>query len=247
MDDKNLELIPENNQIVDYDKNPIEIEDYNALFMFLVNISLIPILIFLYINHKYSPGEISEASLYRNLFIIIPLAMSFYMIPYIKSRRKRKIALTNTDIKFMQENVIIEEIKISEITDIKKTYTDIYHKSQNLKSYQRFGLFIVFPLIAILSNSYYILLIIPFMHIFLIITKCLFHKLKDKNYKYKFFDAILVYSGDKFINILPVTSSDYEKVRRYFLDKELGDIQNKKIYFKLFEHSFERINLSKGN
>ncbi|RBQ32401.1 hypothetical protein CRU92_01450 [Arcobacter sp. FW59] len=226
---------------IDYDKNPIEIKDYNTLFMFLVNISLIPVLIFIYINHEYNPGEISEASLYRNLFIIIPFAMSIYMIPYIKSRGKRKIVLTNTDIKFMHENKIIEEIKISEITNIKKTYIDIYHKSQNLKYYQRFGLLIVFPLIAILSNSYYILLIIPFMHIFLIITKYLFHKLKDENYKYKFFDAILVYSGDKFINILPTTNNEYEKVRKYFLDKNLGDIQNKNIYFKLFEHSFERI------
>ncbi|RBQ29481.1 hypothetical protein [Aliarcobacter vitoriensis] len=226
---------------IDYDKNPIEIKDYNTLFMFLVNISLIPVLIFVYINHKYNPGEISEASLYRNLFIIIPFAMSFYMVPYIKSRGKRKIVLTNTDIKFMHENKIIEEIKISEITNIKKTYIDMYHKSQNLKSYQRFGLLIVFPLIAILSDSYYILLIIPFMHIFLVITKYLFHKLKDENYKYKFFDAILVYSGDKFINILPTTNNEYEKVRKYFLDKNLGDIQNKNIYFKLFEHSFERI------
>ncbi|WP_418180952.1 hypothetical protein ACNSOL_03240 [Aliarcobacter lanthieri] len=230
---------------IDYDKNPIEIEDYNTLFMFLVNISLIPLLIFIYINYQYNQGEISEASLYRNLFIIIPFAMSFYMLPYIKSRGKRKIVLTNTDIKFMHKNMIIEKIKISEITDIKKTYIDMYHKSQNLKSYQRFGLLIVFPLIAILSNSYYILLIIPFMHIFLIITKYLFHKVKDKNYKYKFFDAILVYSGDKFINILPVTYSDYKKIRNYFLDNGLGDIQNKNIYFKLFEHSFERINLDK--
>lgn len=49
MDDKNLELIPENNQIVDYDRNPIEIEDYNSLFIFLLNISLIPIIIYIYI------------------------------------------------------------------------------------------------------------------------------------------------------------------------------------------------------
>ncbi|MCT7616847.1 hypothetical protein N5U05_03760 [Aliarcobacter butzleri] len=232
-------------QKIDYDKNPIEIKDYNTLFMFLVNISLIPVLIFIYINHKYNPGEISEASLYRNLFIIIPVAMSFYMIPYIKSRGKRKIVLTDTDIKFMHENKIIEEIKISEITDIKRTYIDIYHKSQELKSYQRFGLFIVFPFIAIVSNSYYILLIIPFMHIFLVITKYLFHKLKDENYKYKFFDAILVYSGDKFINILPITSKQFEEVRKYFLDNSLGDIQNKKIYFELMGHLYEKIDLDK--
>lgn len=70
--------------------------------------------------------------------------------------------------------------------------------------------------------------------------------MKDKNYKYRLFDAILVYSGDKFINILPITSKQYEEVRKYFLDKGLSDIENKKIYFEI-THSFERINLSKGN
>ena len=41
------------------------------------------------------------------------------------------------------------------------------------------------------------------------------------------FDAILVYSGYKFINILPITSRQYEEVRKYFLDNGLEDIQNK--------------------
>lgn len=49
MNNKNLELIPENNQIVNYDKNPIVIKDYNSLFIFLLNISLIPIIIYTYI------------------------------------------------------------------------------------------------------------------------------------------------------------------------------------------------------
>ncbi|MFW3426796.1 hypothetical protein ACN9KI_07965 [Aliarcobacter butzleri] len=88
--------------------------------------------------------------------------------------------------------------------------------------------------------------LIPFLHIFLVITKYILHKMKDKNYKYRLFDAIIVYNNDKFINILPITNKDYQKVRNYFLDKSLGDIKNKKIYFEI-AHSFEIINLSKGN
>lgn len=173
--------------------------------------------------------------------------MALYIRPYLKSRGKRKIVLTNSDIKFMHEDIILEEIKISEITDIKKTFHDIYHKSQNLKYYEILGLYVIFPLIVIVTNSYYLLFIIPFFHIFLVISKYIFHKIKYKNYKYRFFDAVMIYSGDKFINILPVTNKDYEKIKNYFLDKGFGDIQSKKIYFELMGHSFERITLERVN
>lgn len=241
MNEKNLELIPENNQIVDYDKNPIEIKDYNTLFIFLLNISLMLIIIYI---HIYNPGGLDESSLSRNI-IIVSFFMVFFIRPYLKSKGKRKIILTNNDIKFMHENKILEEIKLSEITDIKKTYIDLYHKSQVPNK-----LLLIFAYIIIIfiisEKAYYILLLILFLHIFLIIAKYILHKMKDKNYKYRLFDAILVYSGDKFINILPITSKQYEEVRKYFLDKGLSDIENKKIYFEI-THSFERINLSKGN
>ncbi len=242
MNNKNLELIPENNQIVNYDKNPIVIKDYNSLFIFLLNISLIPIIIYTYI---YNPGGLDESSLFRNI-IIVSFFMGFFIRPYLKSKGKRKIVLTNNDIKFMHENKILEEIKLSEITDIKKTYIDLYHKSQVPNKLLLIFAYIIIIFIIISEKDYYILLLILFLHIFLVIAKYILHKMKDKNYKYRLFDAILVYSGDKFINILPITSKQYEEVRKYFLDKSLADIENKKIYFEI-THSFERINLSKGN
>ena len=127
MNDKNLELISERNIILDYDKNPIKIEDYNTLFVFLISMSIIPLIIYVYI---YNPGGVSEGSLYRNTFIIAPFLMMPYIRAYLKSRNKRKIILMNDSIKFMHENKTIEEIKIFEITDIKRTYSDIYHKTQ---------------------------------------------------------------------------------------------------------------------
>lgn len=241
MNDKNLELIPENNQIVNYDKNPIVIKDYNSLFIFLLNISLIPIIIYI---HIYNPGELDESSLFRNI-IIVSFFIGFFIRPYLKSKGKRKIVLTNNDIKFMHENKILEEIKLSEITDIKKTYIDLYHKSQVPNKLLLIFAYIIIIFIIISEKAYYILLLILFLHIFLVIAKYILHKMKDKNYKYRLFDAILVYSGDKFINILPITSKQYEEVRKYFLDKSLADIENKKIYFEI-THSFERINLSKA-
>ena len=116
MDDKNLELIAEINTTLDYDKEPIIIEDYNSLFIFLLNISLIPIIVYIYI---YNPGGLDEGSLSRNI-VITSFFMSFFIRPYLKSKGKRKIVLTNNDIKFKHENKILEEIKLSEITDIKK-------------------------------------------------------------------------------------------------------------------------------
>ena len=50
---------------------------------------------------------------------------------------------------------------------------------------------------------------------------------------------------DNLIPYMEILKSN-DKIRNYFLDKGFGDIQNKKIYFEI-THSFERINLSKGN
>ncbi|MDH1976629.1 hypothetical protein, partial [Aliarcobacter butzleri] len=64
------------------------------------------------------------------------------------------------------------------------------------------------------------------------------------NYKFKLFDAIIVYSNDKFINILPATDNDYEKVRKYFLNKDFGNIKDKKIFIEI-GHLYEKIDLDK--
>ncbi len=223
------------------DKEVIVIEDYNSLFYFVIIIFFIPILILTYI---YNPGGVSDNSLFRNIIIIIPLGMYPYINTYFKAKGKRKVVLTDKSIKFMHENKIIEEILLTEITEIKKTFNNIYHQSQTLKWFQLIGLYIVFPLIVISQELYNLLLVIPFFHTFVLIVKYILHKLKDNNYTYNFFDAIIVYSGERFINILPITSKEFEQVRNYFIDKDLGDIQNKKIYFELMGHSYE--NLIKG-
>ena len=107
MNDKSLELIPKRNTILDYDNEPIIIRDYNSLFIFLLNISLIPIVMYIYI---YNPGGLDEGSLFRNT-IIVSFFIGFFIRPYLKSKGKRKIVLTNNDIKFKHENKILEEIK----------------------------------------------------------------------------------------------------------------------------------------
>ncbi|BAK71249.1 hypothetical protein [Aliarcobacter butzleri] len=232
------------NQKIDYDKNPIEIKDYNTLFAFLITISMIPIVIYAYMHNLNTPGGMSEASLYRNVFIIIPFLMKPYIIAYLKSRNKRKIILMNDSIKFVHENKTIEEIKIFEITDIKRTYSDLYHKTQIIGELSYIAFVFVFIILLIADMLYILLFIYPILHICLIIIKYFFHKIKDKNYKFKLFDAIIVYSNDKFINILPATDNDYEKVRKYFLNKDFGNIKDKKIFIEI-GHLYEKIDLDK--
>lgn len=232
------------NQKIDYDKSPIEIKDYNTLFVFLITISMIPIVIYAYIHNLNTPGGMSESSLYRNVFIIIPFLMKPYIIPYLKSRNKRKIILMNDSIKFMHENNIIEEIKISELTDIKRTYSDLYHKTQVIGELSYIAFIFVFIILLIADMLYILLFLYPILHIYLIIIKYFFHKIKDKNYKFKLFDAIIIYSKDRFINILPITNKEYEEVRKYFFDKDFGNIKDKKIFTEI-GHLYEKIDLDK--
>ncbi|WP_123377952.1 hypothetical protein [Aliarcobacter butzleri] len=231
-------------QKIDYDKNPIEIKDYNTLFEFLITISMIPIAIYAYIHNLNTSGGMSESSLNRHIFIIIPFLMMPYIRAYLRARNKRKIILMNDSIKFMHENKTIEEIKISEITDIKRTYSDLYHKTQVIGELSYIAFIFVFIILLIADMLYILLFLYPCIHIFLIFLKYLYHKKMDRNYKYKLFDAILVYSKDRFINILPSTNKEYEEVRNYFLDKDLGNIKDKKIFIEI-GHLYEKIDLDK--
>ncbi|MCT7910656.1 hypothetical protein N5912_02325 [Arcobacter lacus] len=151
-------------QKIDYDKNPIEIKDYNTLFYFIVMAMLIPILIYIF---WFNSGGLSKDSLFRNIVIIIPLCMYPFLSTYLKSKGKRKVILTRESIKFIHENKIIEEIKISEITEIKKTFNNIYHKSQKLNELRLFFMYLLIFVIVISQELYNILLVIPLFHLFI--------------------------------------------------------------------------------
>lgn len=223
----------EKNQKRDYDKEPIIIEDYNSLFLFLLMASLILISILTYF---YNPFDVEKTSSFgRNALVIIPLMSFPYIRAYIRARGKRKIVLENSSIKFLHEKIVIEEIEISKISEIKRTYSDIYHKSQKINKILSVPfIFILMPLIAYLLNIFVLMIsLIIISYTLWIILKYLFHKIKDKKYKFRLFDAVIVFDGKNFINILPITNEDYREVRNYFLVQGLGDIQNKKIHFEI--------------
>ena len=214
----------------DYDKEPIIIEDYNSLFLFLLMASFLPLCIFVYI---YNPFNLEKTDNFaRNLLIIIPLMIFPYMSSYFRAKGKRKIVLENRSIKFLHENILIEEIEVSKISEIKKTYSDIYHKSQYPNIIGKIGWFLAIPLLAYFFG-YLVLLMFLGLYLYIVFIKYLFHKIKDKSYKFRLFDSVIIYDNEKFINILPITNKDYEDVKNYFLTQGLGNIQNKKIYFEI--------------
>ncbi len=133
----------------DYDKDPIVIEDYNPLFLALWTISWIPIIVYVYI---FNPGGTSEQSLSFNVFVILPMMMFPYIHGYLKAKGRRKIILKNSEVKFFHDNITLEEIKIDEITDIRKTFSDLYHVSQYPNAFGRFMSYLLAPL-YLLANS----------------------------------------------------------------------------------------------
>ena len=214
----------------DYDKEPIIIEDYNSLFLFLLMASFLPLCIFVYI---YNPFNVEKTdSFARNLLIIIPLMFFRYMSSYFRAKGKRIIVLENRSIKFLHENILIEEIEVSKLSELKKTYSDIYHKSQYPNIIGKIGWFLAIPLLAYFFG-YLVLLMFLGLYLYIVFIKYLFHKIKDKSYKFRLFDSVIIYDNEKFINILPITNKDYEDVKNYFITQGLGNIQNKKIYFEI--------------
>jgi hypothetical protein len=215
-------------QVRDYDKDPIVIEDYNPFFMALLAFSVVPVMIYVYI---YNPGGTSEESLFRNMIIIIPIMMYPYFMGYFKAKRKRRIILSNQTIQSLHEDIVLENIELYKITDIRKTYSDLYHKSQYASEFGKLMSYLIFPIVFL-------------GHLILILNKFLFHIYKNGVKSYRFFDAIIIFEKEKFINILPSTSAEYMEVQRYFKEKCNLDIQNIKAYFEI-GHLHEKIDFIK--
>jgi len=211
-------------QTRDYDNEPIVIKDYNSLFLALFAFSFVPVMIFIYI---YNPGGTSEGSLFRNIIIIIPLMMYPYFRGYFKARGKRKIIFLNEKIKFFHEDILLEEIELSKVTEVRKTYSNLYHKSQLEGDFGKIISYIVFPF-AIMS------------HLILIFNKYLFHIYKDGKKSYRFFDAIIIFEGEKFINILPSTLTEYKEIKEYLKKKQNVNIDKNKVFYN-YSHLHEKI------
>ena len=206
----------------DYDKRPIVIKDYNSIFMFLVAMPwLLSSFYFLFTHHNQAAFS-----------FLIAQTFYFNIRPYIFSGRKRSVKLSNNKIEFLQADNIIESINLDEKFEIYKTFDDYYHKSQNLSDFQKKVKWIS---VVLLWIAYY-----PFF----LLSKILFYFFKTKGTFYKFYDCIIIFQGDKVLNILATSRYERALVKRYFLDKFKIDIDVLQVCKKT-DHGLEKIEIGK--
>ena len=204
----------------DYDKRPIVIKDYNSIFSCLFSL---PFVLGCFIALFVFENKIVISALIGQMFFI-------HIRPYIFYGRKRSIRLFNKRIDFCQNNHLVESINFYEKFEIYKTFDDYYHKTQKLDKFGNFFRFISVPVS-------YLLYYLP-----ILIIKFLFYFFKTKGMFYKFYDCIIIFQGDKVLNILATSRYERALVKKYFLDKFQIDIDKLKFYKKLF-HGFENIKL----
>jgi hypothetical protein len=204
----------------DYDKNPIIIKDYNYIFLPLLFLPFIPMIFYVILY-------VSNTSYYG--LGLVTAIVYLHMCLFFRAFNKREIILSNNSIKFFHKDKILESINLDEITDINRTFSILYHKSQVVSDIGKFFQILLFPLV--LATWYLPLIVIKF-----------FFHLFRRNSKYRFFDAIIVFSGDKLINILPVTEYEYQEVRKYFIVKKpVFDIERAKVFWNDYGHYGELI------
>lgn len=210
-----------------YDKEPIIIKDYNYIFWLLFQLWFIPIIIYIYVKN---PGNLSEVSLYTSVFIVIPILIAPSLKVFFYARGKRTIKFLNDEIQFLHKDSIITSIKLSELEGVRKSYTDYYHKSQDLNPLQEIATIIIFPFIFL-------------AHILLIINKYLLIQLLNKSKtKYRINSSILIFSNTSFINVFPTSEKTYLEVKDYILNKKNINIEEQDSIFR-YAYFWEKINL----
>lgn len=218
----------DNNQITkrDYDKEPIVIKDANTVFMFLILFPgsiIFTILIFIF-NY-----ENMTSKLYINLFILMPVVVWFYVKPYLKYKDSRYIKIYNNKIDFIQDNELLETIKLDEKFTVYKSFEDFYHKSQKQNIYIEIIWLIILP---ITICNYMLLLLSKF-----------FYRLYKSGLKnYRLYDCIIISQDDKIINIYFNSIDEYKTIKDYFLSNFDLDISKSKIFLNKAYHIFEKIN-----
>jgi hypothetical protein len=202
----------------------ITIRDYNYLFLAFYALSVVPFIVYVYL---YNPGGVSQESLDRNIFFILPIMMIPYLIVLKNAHGKRKIIIDLHDIRYLHHDTVLESIPLDEITDIRRTYSDYYHSSQNVNPLAKPISYILFPLAI-------------HIHLSLLLSKFFFHLKMDGLQSYRFYDAVIVFSGNRFINILPSTAEEYASLEKFFKAHKNIDLSDTKLYFE-FSHLPEKI------
>ncbi|MDA3050477.1 hypothetical protein OFO03_00960 [Campylobacter sp. JMF_02 ED1] len=219
MENKNLEQNSKNNNLRDYDKEPLIIKDYNQE---VTNFWSLFVFIFVLIAIVFS----------KNKMVILP-----FMIWALKSQNQYK----NAEFKFTNSTILhkspkfIKEIGIARIEKIQKTMQILYEihneKIENkfLKYFVNIFLIlwflgICFVTIVIENQGMPLLLIFCIFCFGLFIPQLLYHFKKDNKFV-DLYDTIIIKSDDDIkICIFCAKKDDYEEIRKYVLFKKGIDI-----------------------
>lgn len=152
---------------------------------------------------------------------------------YLNTKDKRKIVLTNENIKYYHQENILKDIHIEDITAIKKGFQDYYTEKQNLSDFGYFLTIIFFPFTILVNFG-------------LIITKALFHFFLF-NGNYKFYDSFFISKDDEIVNIMPTSEKEYKETCQYFENIKNVKCDELKIFFK-YSYGYEEdiFNFIKG-
>jgi hypothetical protein len=204
----------------DYDKNPIIIKDYNYIFFPLYHLFAIPMLIYIFFyvpKASYIGFGLAGAAVYKNICI------------FFEAFNKRSIILSNNSIRFLHKDKTLEIINLDKITSINRTFFVIYHKSQLMSER-----------VKKIQKTFFLPLAWLLWYLPIIIMKFFFHLFRNGS-KYRLFDAVIIFSNDKFINILPATEYEYQEVRKYFMRKKpVFDTEQAKVFWDNY-YQFEEL------
>ena len=208
------DIFNKNKNLIDYDKEPIIIKDYN--------------------------GEVASFwTLFVFIFILIAIAFSdnkFVALPFLIWIFKSENQYKNAEFKFTNSSILhtspkfIKEIGTQRIDKIQKSM-QIFYEIHNEKVENKFlkyfvNIFlilwllgIIFVVIVIENQPASILLFL----LGLFVPQVLYHLKKDKNFL-TLYDTILVKTDDFKICIFIAKNDDYKEIRKYFLFKKGIDI-----------------------
>ncbi|MBP1680713.1 MAG: hypothetical protein H6Q35_1052 [Proteobacteria bacterium] len=225
----------------DYDKEPIIIEDYNPLFMWLSFIYvLFPLLtLFFIVAILYFPNKSFDFS---KLLIFILIASWPAYNQYKNTKGKRKIFLNKNKISYQHDNQLITEIYFDKSPSFFRSFQNFYHKSQSrLKIWHLALIFLMGILItqSLILNIFIFLFAFWFAFLALQIIKLVIHI-----GEYRFYHALLVILDNEVISIPLLKQDVYTEVEEYFSKHNIhiGSLPK----FHKFIYGYENIDIKQG-
>lgn len=234
-----LGIINSENAVRDYDKEPLVIEDYNVLFMWLMcKYIILPLTLVLFLIEIFIHPLVKDVDLYK-LLIFIPIAISPVYSQYNANKGKRKIVFSNTTISYVHDKVTLNTVSLNQEFNTYLSFQNYYHQSQDRFSAWYYALIFFIGLLitqSLMLNMAIFIVVAVFMSLAFQFTKLLIMK-----ENYNLFHALLLISKKKVISVPLLKKQDFDEVKEYLVVHGI-DIETLPKYFKPF-YVLEKIDI----